>query len=129
MSVDGACNWIMRVDVDDDAKFVQEDTHNNSMIVLNENPEAILEYRSNKMIITLIPADVLITENWQPIRHVQALIDGNIQKYFLCRHPEFDEVKFPFIIASGYEFYVIINVNEFRLQRFIDSSNPCAQGQ
>ena len=49
------------------------------MIILYERPESILEYRSNKMILTLNPADVLITENWEPIRHIQAVKESNIE--------------------------------------------------
>ena len=104
IKTDNCCYWIMRVDVSEEGQFVQENTRENSMVVLYEMPVYILEYRSNKLIITLNPADILLTEDWQPIRHIQAAVEGNIDKNYICRHPDFDEVKFPFLIISGYQF-------------------------
>ena len=36
--------------------------------------------------------------------------------------PEFDEVKFPFIICNGWEEFNIINVKEFHMQPLIKAS-------
>ena len=72
------------------------------------------------MVIALCPSDMLITENWEPLRLIPSASEGNIEKNFILRHPEFDEVKFPFLVCSGIQFYVIINIKDYRMEQFID---------
>ena len=90
------------------------------MILRNELVYTACEYKSNKMVIAFCPADMLVTENWEPVRLIPSASAQNIDKYFIQRHPEFDEVKFPFLICSGIQFYVIINVKDYRMEQFID---------
>ena len=101
MNTDGVCFWVIRVEIDDEGKFVQENTEESSMLILYELPYTVLEYMPNKMILALSPADMLITENWEPIRHIPASSSGNIEKNYIARHPDFDEDNFPFLVCSG----------------------------
>ena len=48
---------------------------------------------------------------------------------YLHRHPQFDIVKFPFIVVSGLEHYSLVNVKDFFAQEFIISSSNTNRGQ
>ena len=54
----------LRIDFDDEARFIQENTATNSMLILNEWPTAILEYMPDKLILSLDPADILLVDKW-----------------------------------------------------------------
>ena len=79
------------------------------------------------MIISLDPTDLLIVEHWNPLRIIPAISKGNIEKYYILPHPEFNEYEFPFLVCSGVYFYVLINVQNFKLDKFIDQSCGCVR--
>ena len=74
------------------------------------------------MILSLDPADMLIVDNWKPLRIIPSLTKGNIEKNYILPHPDFDEYDFPFLVCSGKCFYVLINVRDFRTDKFIEMS-------
>ena len=47
--------------------LINENPQENSMLIKNEKVEMILEYTPNKMIITLYPTDLLVTNNWKAV--------------------------------------------------------------
>lgn len=98
-------------------------------MVMYEYIYTVLEYKSNKMIFSLHPSDMLITDNWLPIQHIKAADNCNYEKNFIIRHPCFDEVTFPFLIATGYQFITLINVKEYRIQTFVDATISLTRGQ
>ena len=98
------------------------------MLVMYEMAYSVLEYKSNKLIISLNPSDMLLTENWHPVRHLNASATGNIEKNYIARHPQFDEVKFPFLVCSGLQFYGLINVKDYRMEMFVDASAAAPRG-
>ena len=89
----------------------------------NEYVQSMLEYASGKLILTIEPSELLIALNWKPFRIIPALFKSNIEKYFLLPHPEFDENKFPFLVCSGFDYYSLVNIKDFRIEKFIDQ--PC----
>ena len=101
IGTDLACTWVIRVQVEEDGQVVQEHTEKNSMMLMYELAYAVLEYKANKMILSLHPCDMLLADNWEPIRHIDSAFAGNIEKNYIRKHPMFDEVKFPFLICSG----------------------------
>ena len=102
--------------------FEQKETGKNSLW-LDYQVLAIYEYANNKMILSLAPNDLLIVKNWESLRTVKAIDSYNGDQYHFLAHPRFDENEFPFIVCSGFAFYTLINVKEFRIEQFIDS--PC----
>ena len=88
----------------------------------DEKVEAILEYAENKMILSL-STDMVLLRNWQVVKVLNKLSQGNFNKHYLMPAPEFDEKTFPFIISSGREFFNIINVRDYKMQALIHA--PC----
>ena len=75
---------------------------------------------------------MLLVRDWNVVESITALFRGNIQKYYIRPHPEFDVNDFPFLVCSGSDNYVLINVKEKlkgqRLAKFIDSSGCTVRG-
>ena len=101
----------------------QEQTEYNSMWLHHNYTETLLEYAKNKLIISLSQGDMLLVKDWQSFRVIPLLVPGNIRKKYLLPFPDFDEKHFPFFICSGYAFYMLINVRDLRMDKFIDTSS------
>ena len=91
INCENICTWVLRVEVNEEGCFVQEDTGSNSMVLLYEMAYTVLEYRPNKLILALFPSDMLITDNWEPIQHIHSAAADNIEMNYICCHPDFDE--------------------------------------
>lgn len=79
--------------------------------------------------ICLSNLDYLIVDRWKVIEIIPPLFKGNVQKYFISPHPEFNEFDFPFLVCSGFDSYVLINVKEYSLSKFIDASCNTVRSQ
>ena len=110
-------------------KLKQEDYQKNSMKFRHQRLRFALEYKCNKILLTLDPTEILITENWQFLRRISNGSENNMSQNYLHRHPQFDIVKFPFIVVSGLEHYSLVNVKDFFAQEFIISSSNTNRGQ
>ena len=53
------------------------------------------------MIIAIEPADLLLIKDWNKVRIIEALNQGNKRKYWITPIPMFHEEEFPFLICSG----------------------------
>ena len=86
----------------------------------NDMVQTVYEYASNKVILSLDPTDMLIIDRWKPVRIIPNIFCGNIEKFFISPHPEFNEYEFPFLICSGFDFFVLINIKTYKLEKFVD---------
>ena len=74
-----------------------------------------LEYARKKIIVSLDPTDLLIIENWQPMKIIFRMQPTNTSKYFIAPFPNFDMKEFPFLVCSGSEHYSLINVRDYKM--------------
>ena len=102
--------------------LVNLEPKDNSMRFATQKLTFALEYKSNKILLTVDPTGILITENWQLLRRISNGSENNMSQNYLHRHPEFDIVKFPFVVVSGLEHFSLVNVKDFFAQEFIASS-------
>lgn len=121
--------WVVKVKLSENAFFEQSDTGNNSLMMYNEQIQTMLEYAQEKMIISLHSADMLIVESWQNFKVIPSISKGNIEKNFIGEHPLFHQDKFPFLICSGFEFYILINVKTQHIDEFIEISSCTIRSQ
>ena len=63
--------------------------------------------------------------DWQTVRLIKAVHSGNMNKDYYEPLPQFDSLKFPFVMCSGYEHFSLINVLKCKTQVFIIASSPC----
>ena len=129
INVENICIWLLRMSLDDEGSFKFENTRTNSMLMLYEVASTCCEFAHNKLIVALDPSDFLIARDWEPIRHIHSTATGNIEKNYMIPHPDFDEDEFPFLVCSGTQFYVLINVKQFHIQMFIDASCSTVKSQ
>ena len=101
----------------------------NSLVFRKQRLRTALEYKSNKILFTLDPTEIIITENWQQLRRISNGSENNMDQNYIRRHPNFNIVKFPFLIVSGLEHYSLVNVKEFFAQEFIVSTSNNYRGQ
>ena len=71
--------------------------------------DSLFEYAEDKMIIAMDPCDLLLIDNFRKVRIVQDLNFNNSRKYWICPMPDFDLIKFPFLVCSGSQTFNIIN--------------------
>ena len=95
----------------------------------NEDIESMYEYSPGKLILSLYPSDLMIVERWKTTRRIPALVKGNIEKFYIRPHPDFDESSFPFLVCSGFQYYMLVNVRENRLEKFIDAQSCAIRSQ
>ena len=81
----------------------------------------LIEFASNKLLLS-IESELLVVEKWEPLRQIPSLVKGNMGKEYILPHPDFDQVKLPFLVCSGFDFITLINVKEYRIEKFIDQS-------
>ena len=60
INTDNVGYWVVRVEIDDESKVIQDQPENHSMVVLYELPYAVLEYKEEKFILSLSPSDMLL---------------------------------------------------------------------
>ena len=118
--------WVLRFhqSQEPESRDITYDTEGESAITLRkEAVNGLLEYAYNKVLISIEPTDILVTENWQPIRVLFRMQRTNSEKYFMRQFPQFDVREFPFVLCSGKDNYSIINVRDYKMQNFIIA--PC----
>ena len=85
------------------------------MLLKDEVANSICEFDVNQMIVAIYLVDLLIIHNWCVVRRIREEHPGNIQKDFIAQLPGFDAHRFPFLLCSGYDYFSLINVKDFRL--------------
>ena len=73
---------------------------------------AVLEYVKDKMLVHVTSRDFLVVHDWQVVSAIVDPHSGNTRKTWLAPLPGFDEKTFPFVIASGWQSYNLINVSD-----------------
>ena len=73
----------------------------NSMLIKKEIVQSVLEYVENKMLIYVLPKDLLIVHDWEIVKVIEEPVVGNGQKYWLCPLVWFNVEEFPFVVMSG----------------------------
>ena len=108
-----------------DHKFLYEEKKisKNSILLKNEVVNAIFEYDSSQMIVSLAMTDLLIVKDWNPVKLILRNSAANINKFCFMALPGFNVKTYPFVICSGFEHISIINVKECFMQCFI--KEPC----
>ena len=111
-------------------KFFYEDKKiaKNSLLLRNEIVNATFEYERGKMIVSLAPTDLLIVEDWNPVKRVMRNSERNINKFCFTPLPGFNAKTYPFIVCSGFEHISLINVKEHFIQVFIKEACNTVRG-
>ena len=60
-------------------------------MLIDEKVYSVLEYARNNMVISLAHTNLLIVNDWKPVRLVASNSLGNIYKNYLMTLPMFDE--------------------------------------
>ena len=81
------------------------------------------------MIVSLAETDILIVNDWVPIKVIREKFFDNINKFYFTLLPDFNAQSFPFIICSGFKHISLINVRSMQIQAFIDVSCNTSYGQ
>ena len=115
---DAAQTWLLRCEFNEESELSIEQ-QNHSMLLKYESVYGILEYKPNKIIMTLHPKNLLIVEHWASTRLIQEDHAGNIQKFYIVPFPNFDEDTFPFLVCSGYEYICLINLKDLRTEMLV----------
>jgi len=84
-------------------------------LIANDQVESIFEFARDKFIISLYPTDMLVTHYWKAVKLIQNNHVGNIDKHCIVPLPQFDEVKFPFLVCTGRANISLINLKEFKM--------------
>jgi len=91
------------------------------MLIYDEIVTAIYEYAERKMIMTFSSAKMIIVEAWHFTRELKANIDGQQSILYINRHPLFNYNTFPFLVCSSFECFMLINVKEGIVEKFVDT--------
>ena len=95
------------------------------MLLKGEQIENIYEYSPNQLVISLYPAEILITKDWQYAHVIMNYDHGNIQNHWVLPVPfQYSEgvqkgEPLPFIVVSGRESFSLINMKDFTKQKLI----------
>ena len=89
----------------------------------NEVIGSVLEYVKDKMLVHVTSRDFLVVHNWQVVNSIHDLNFGNTLKLWLAPLPGFDEETFPFVVASGWQSYNLINVSDMSMEVLIEASS------
>ena len=89
----------------------------------------MIEYARNKIVVSLHPTDLLMIENWKPVKVIFRMMPNNHSKCYLAPFPNFDMKDFPFLVCSGSESYSLINVRDYKMQNLINASCANVRGQ
>ena len=96
------------------------------MILKQEMIENVYEYDTNKLVVSLYPDDILITNNWRKVQVIKNNYPGNIQNHWVLPmpflHSETGE-RLPYLVISGRESFSLLNLIDFSKQKLIAS--PC----
>ena len=109
--------------------FICKNKKKQSMLLRDEAAQTICEYATNKMIVAIHEADLLVINDWQDVRMIKQQYTGNINKDFIIPLPDFDEQRFPFLLCSGYQHICLVNIRKHILTSFIIASCPTAGSQ
>ena len=71
--------WILRAELNKKGGFYCEKTQQNSMWLHNEIVLTVVEYASNKMLLSIDP-ELMVVEKWEPLRIIQNKFTGNTEK-------------------------------------------------
>ena len=99
------------------------DIKDESIYLKNEVIGSVLEYLKNKMLVHVTSRDILVVHMWQVVNSIHDPDFGNTLKLWLAPLPGFDEETFPFIIASGWQSYNLINVEDMHMEVLIKASS------
>ena len=113
--------WVVEAALDPKLRYGQQETGSNSMLIYNEEVTSMHEFTEGKMIIAFDPAKMIIVEDWIYTRELNVSIDGQQGLMYMERHPQFNYGDFPFLVCSGFECFMLINVKEGIVEKFIDS--------
>ena len=75
------------------------------------------------MILSLLPTDLVIIHNWEVVSVIYKIQPGNITKHWFAPLPDFDIETYPFLVCSGRENFMLINVERFTIEQLVLA--PC----
>ena len=109
--------WVQRVTLDVNGKppLKCANPKVDAMLIGHNQVQSICEYEENRMVITLKPHDVLLTDNWVVLKRIEDLKEGNTQKNWIGILPGYHRERFPFVVCQGRETFELINVKEHRM--------------
>ena len=121
-------NLLTRCDASN-SKITVQGVEESSCLLKNEVISFVLEYVKEKMLVHVTSRDILVVHNWQVVNQIHDPNFGNTLKLWLAPLPGFNEETFPFVIASGWQSYNLINVNDLRMEVLIEASGKNARYQ
>ena len=80
------------------------------MFLDKEVVSAVLEFAPDKMLLFIVPTDLLITHKWKVVSRIEDPNVNNIQKYWFCELPNFNAETFPFVLVTGWESFNLVNI-------------------
>ena len=125
-------SWLIRLNYSpSEHRFLLDEKKmiKNSLHLKQEVVYATFEYERDKMIVSLAPTDLLIVQNWSPVKRVMRNSENNINKFCFMPLPGFNIKSYPFIICSGFEHISLINVKEMFIQVFVKEPCNTVRGQ
>ena len=85
--------------------------------------EGLLEYAPNELIVSMRPSRFLFISDWIPVRHMEQE-HQNLNQCCIKPLPGFDMKTFPFVVASGKNYFSLINVKKNLVSQLIMSGRP-----
>ena len=95
----------------------------------SEACQGICEYLPNKMAIYARPAHLFIVENWQVMRRIEDPDAKNVHKYAIAVMPDFDLVKFPFLVCSGESSFNLFSVKDYYMEPLVNAATSAMHAQ
>ena len=112
--------WTVRATYDAKAKALSlVDTSKNSLTISKEQIIGTCQISPQHMLVHLFMKDLLLYENWEPVRRINEPDASNIEKYILPME-SFDYEEFPFVILTGVRSLNILNVKTGFMQPLIN---------
>ena len=96
-----------------------------SLLLKDEKVENVYEYEPDKLVISLYPDGILITDKWRQVNVIKNNRPGNINNHWVLPFPfnnSDDGEKLPFLVMSGRESFSLINLRDFTRQKLIASA-------
>lgn len=99
------------------------------MLIKDDKVEAIFEYDTRKMVLSVYPTDILVVHDMKLIKVIKKISPGNFNKHWLLPLPNSDSKSGPVLVCSGRESFTLINLNDARIETLIKSPCMCVGPQ
>ena len=81
-----------------------------SVLFKDEQPQFILEYAKNKLLVTGSPHCMYVVQDFSTVMLINDPNTSNVMKTDAFALPQFDETEFPFVVVCGQQHISILNI-------------------